>query len=291
MAVAGTIVEPLAAPKPQPVEPGPPENVADTLWDKRVHRNSGPRSDQNLVCLTVCCAAPFVICPVHCLAAWGCASCVDCLTRVPGACKNVPCCFCPCSPNSKNPLWCCAEPLGWAASFGQLHTVMALVANGAKPHTKNMAGENAFTDARREKHQHVVDWLTKWDAAGRPAPGTNRMVRDADAAERRNAGFTANDAEGCYVGACIVPILITSFWVQATAPDEMTATGVTLIFPWSYTLKRAAGAGSSRFELRAKDQDQNWDWHPSGCCFWGSPGWWAIKVVPSCRQCCCAKFE
>ena len=87
----------------------------DALWDRNSHPNQGPRADQNLLCLTVCCAGPWLVCPVHCLSAWGCADCVGRLTAVAPCCKDVPCC--PCSPNSKNPLWCCAEPLGWASSF------------------------------------------------------------------------------------------------------------------------------------------------------------------------------
>ena len=134
------------------------------LFDPAAHANGGPRTDQSLPCLTICCAAPFAICPTHCLSAWGCASAVNCLTSMP--CKHVPCT--PCDPNSKNPLWCCAEPLGWASSFGQLHTVMVLVKNGANPDTYNAASQNAYTDAARERHAHVVEWLNAWEAAGRP---------------------------------------------------------------------------------------------------------------------------
>ena len=63
-----------------------------------------------------------------------------------------------------------------------------------------------------------------------------------------------------------------------------THRGITLIFPWSYKLKRS-DAESTKFELRAHDQNQDWFWHSSGCCFWGSPGWWAVKVVPT-SLCC-----
>jgi len=248
------------------------------LWDRSVHANGGPRGDQNLPCLTLCCGLPFALCPVHCLSAWGCADAVGALTRHP-TCRDVSCC--PCSPNSKNPLWCCAEPLGWAASLGQLHTVMALVANGANPHTKNAAGENAFTDAARKKHQHVVSWLKQWEAAGRPgAPANQAMDRGAGGAA---ANLASSQTQGCYVGACIIPILITTFWVQAQGPDEIRASGVTLVFPWSYTLKRSEHSRTV-FELRAPDQKQDWAFHNSGCCFWGSPGWWALKVVPG--NCC-----
>ena len=157
--IAGNQVAP--APQPQLM-------TRDALWDRKLHPNQGPRPDQNLVCLTIFCAGPFVLCPVHCLSAWGCADLVGMLTCLaPKPLHHVPCCIC--SPRSKNPLWCCAEPIGWAASHGQLHTVMALVANGADPHAKNGASQNAFTDAEREKHTHVVKWLKAWEAAGKPA--------------------------------------------------------------------------------------------------------------------------
>ena len=107
--------------------------VADALWDRNLHPNQGPRADQNLLCLTVCCAGPWLLCPVyclcnpypvHCLSAWGCADCVGRLTAIapcgPGlSCKDNECC--PCSPNSENPLCCAAccaaptDPLGSAS--------------------------------------------------------------------------------------------------------------------------------------------------------------------------------
>jgi len=144
---------------------GSSSGAQHSIFDRSVHANGGPRHDQNVCCTTVCCLLPFIICPTHCLSMWGCADAVDCCTSTPGF-KHIPCT--PCDPNSKNPLWCCAEPLGWAASFGQLHTVMALVKNGAVPDTMNAAKQNAWTDAGRERHQHVVDWLNLWVAAGRP---------------------------------------------------------------------------------------------------------------------------
>ena len=147
----------------------------DTLWDRKLHPNQGPRPDQNLVCLTLFCAGPFVLCPVHCLSAWGCADLVGMITALaPKPLHHVPGCIC--SPRSKNLLWWCSEPIGWAASFGQLHTVMALVANGADPHYTNASNFNAFTDAEREKHTHVVNWLKAWEAAGKPTPPARSQV-------------------------------------------------------------------------------------------------------------------
>eukprot|EP00964_Phaeocystis_antarctica_P055631 scaffold32732_cov69-Phaeocystis_antarctica.AAC.1 len=138
------------------------------LWDRNMHPNVGPWPSQPLVCMTLFCAYPFILCPVHCLSAWGCADLVGMITAlVPKPLHRVPCCptyFC--SPRSVNPLWCCGEPIGWAASHGQLHTVMALVANGADPRAKNGASRNAFDDAGENKHTHVVEWLKAWEAAG-----------------------------------------------------------------------------------------------------------------------------
>ena len=257
------------------------------------------------------------------------------------------------------------------SSFGQLHTVMSLVANGARPHTKNLAGETAVSDARRERHAHVVKWLEAWERAGKPAAPTNWDMRrttsnDAGAANGANGGgkrgFEAHDAQGCYVGACIIPCLVTTFYVQPSSADELRASyaapaprppapypppyphpsasnprtpptplhhpsrptphtstpppppsrsadsphhptsnpaanvrippmlrsGFTLFLPWSYALKRSSDPrwpNSSKFELRAADNKQDWTWHRSGCCFWGSPGWWAVKVVPT-NLCC-----
>ena len=227
------------------------------------------------------------LCPLDCLSAWGCACCVEKLTC--RACKHV-WCF-PLSLNVKNPLWCCSEPLGWAASFGQLHTVMALVGNGANPHSKNAAGNNAFDDAGREGHGHVVSWLEAWEAAGKPRPGgapaNQRMKREGNAESGGGGGgFDADDTQGCYVGACFLPIFVTAFYVQSRDKETIVAQGLTLPFvlcPWSFDLKRPVGS-THKFELRASDQNQDWSWHSSGCCLCATPGWWAVKVVPT--SCC-----
>lgn len=276
--------QPKSATKPKPpkstTKPKPHEAVlpaADNvrLWDRSAHPNGGPRDDQNIACLTIFCAAPFALCPLDCLSTWGCADAVDCITSLPG--KSIPCV--PCNPNVKNPLWFCSEPLGWAASHGQLHTVMALVGNGANPDTKNLSGNNTFTDAERERHSHVIDWLNAWKAAGRPSKHgvlPQRMGRDEAPLEPLDGHLT----QGCYIGACIVPIFVTTFWVQASSADEMTATGFTLCCPWSEKLTRIPGK-STTFKLNMKNGDsQEWDWHRSGCCFFGTPGWWALKIIP-----------
>lgn len=45
---------------------------------------------------------------------------------------------------------------------------MALVKNGADPAELNLAGNNAYSDAGRERHEHVIEWLVAWEAAGKP---------------------------------------------------------------------------------------------------------------------------
>ena len=50
-------------------------------------------------------------------------------------------------------------PVHWAATHGQLHTLMVLVENGADPFQKNLANESVCTDATRERHFHIVEWL------------------------------------------------------------------------------------------------------------------------------------
>merc|ERR1711939_410080 len=116
---------------------------------------------------------------------------------------------------------------------------MALVANGGNPYTTNGAGFNAFTDAERERHQHVVDWLRRWEAAGKPMPGNQRMERDRATERLPAAPFNTMKTQGCYIGACIIPILLTTFWVQAAGPDELQVSGLTLCIPWGYKLRRS----------------------------------------------------
>ena len=67
-----------------------------------------------------------------------------------------------------SPLWFMSQAMGWAASHGQLHTVMVLAKNGADIEKYNKAGQNARTDAERERHAHVVKWIDEWRAVGSP---------------------------------------------------------------------------------------------------------------------------
>ena len=141
---------------------GPPDLT--NIFDRTKYPNGGPRHDQDPCGVTVVCLPLMVLCPLSCLATHGCADLVDGLTSLP--CKFIPCSIC--DPNAMNPLWFCSQAMGWAATFGQLHTVMVLAKNGADLDRVNLAGFNARSDAEREGHQHIVQWYDEWVALGRP---------------------------------------------------------------------------------------------------------------------------
>jgi len=63
------------------------------------------------------------------------------------------------SPNVKMTDWFDSQPIGWAASFGQLEAVIALIECGADTMTPSKANTNAKQDAQREQHQNVVAFL------------------------------------------------------------------------------------------------------------------------------------
>ena len=136
----------------------------ETIFDPAHYANGGPRGDQDVGGVVCACAPCMVLCPLQALATCGCASAVDALTALP--CKFVPCA--PCDPNAMNPLWFNSQAHGWAASHGQLHTVMALAKNGANLEQFNLAGNNARTDAERERHYHITAWYDDWVALGMP---------------------------------------------------------------------------------------------------------------------------
>ena len=53
--------------------------------------------------------------------------------------------------------------MGWAASFGQLDAVRALIECGADPlRPANKAGNTPLSDAKRERHAHVVTFLEQY---------------------------------------------------------------------------------------------------------------------------------
>ena len=140
---------------------GPPDLT--TIFDRTKYPNGGPRHDQDPCGVTVQAWPCMVLCPLSCLAMHGCADLVDCLT-------SLPCKFIPCSeydPNAMNPLWFCSQAMRWAASHGQLHTVMVLGKNGATLDRVNLAGFSARSDAEREGHQHIVQWYDDWVALGK----------------------------------------------------------------------------------------------------------------------------
>jgi len=255
------------APAPiQPVaaRPSNPQGVNGGLWDRGVHPNGGPRDDQLLPVLTVCCAGPFALCPLECMAAWGCTEAVGCVSSLPGS--QYLCCL-PCSANVRNPLWFCSQPLGWAASHGQLHTVMALVANGGDPHACNLAGFNAFTDAERERHQHVLSWLRQWESAGKPTPGFRAMPKQP---KRADGLISTAELEGCWACTC-VPLMATAvFHKRATGPDSLLHEGC-LLWPLPIPFKehRTRQAGTNAFYKN--DEPGNLDVHPSRSCVTNGP--------------------
>ena len=82
-------------------------------------------------------------------------------------------------PNEKMVEWFDSEPLGWAASFGQLDSVRVLIEFGADPlRPPNKAGVTPMSDARRERHQHVIRFLEEYqqraEGLSTPSPGEVR---------------------------------------------------------------------------------------------------------------------
>lgn len=131
----------------------------ESLYDTSKHDNGGPRPDQNTCCAAYFCLANMIMCPLHCCAMCGWNETVETATSIP-VFNKIPCS--PCNPNAKMPLWFGSEPIGWAASFGQLHSVMVLTKAGGNPLRQNLAGQTAYSDAKRERHQHVVNWIEEW---------------------------------------------------------------------------------------------------------------------------------
>ena len=59
--------------------------------------------------------------------------------------------------------WFESEPLGWAASLGQLHALRELIVLGADPlRPPNTSGNTPLSDAAREGHQHVISFLKEY---------------------------------------------------------------------------------------------------------------------------------
>ena len=103
-------------------------------------------------------------------------------------------------------------------------------------------------------------------AAPPPPSGSLRMERDPNA-------FDAYRTEGCYVGSCCVPILLTTaFCIKPTSPDSAVASGVTfctvLPIPWSVRLNRTHG---TRLRGLVNPSDPNslaiFDFNERGSCY------------------------
>ena len=67
--------------------------------------------------------------------------------------------------------WCCAQASSWAATVGQLHTVMVLAKNGANIEQANGAGFNTQSEAEHFGYHHVVQWVDDWRSVGSPPKG------------------------------------------------------------------------------------------------------------------------
>jgi len=65
-------------------------------------------------------------------------------------------------PNMKLDRWYDPTPLSWAATFGQLKSVIELIRLGADPLIgPNKAGNTPKMDAKREKHRIIVKLFNK----------------------------------------------------------------------------------------------------------------------------------
>lgn len=103
--------------------------------------------------------------------------------------------------------------------------------------------------------------------------------------------LSAQATRGCYVGACFLPIILTTFHVTPVGEDQLKVGGCSAVFgipcPWGGTISRT---GSHRFAGNPNAADPNnyqiWDFDNMGNCFCGKDGngaplWWAVRV------CCC----
>ena len=83
-------------------------------------------------------------------------------------------------PDEKMTDWYDSEPVGWAASFGQLGALRCLIDLGAYPFTLNKAGNTALTDAEREKHKKCVKFLKEYKNKENPSHISAKSVKVRD---------------------------------------------------------------------------------------------------------------
>jgi len=63
-------------------------------------------------------------------------------------------------PNQKMGVWYDSEPLGWAASFGLIRSIIVLILHGADPlRPANKAGNTPLKDAERERYVKTASFL------------------------------------------------------------------------------------------------------------------------------------
>ena len=75
---------------------------------------------------------------------------------------------CGANANSELKCWFDSDPMGWASSFGHLPSLIALIRAGGNPFLANKSGNNALSDARRERHLHIVKFLSEFEKKQRP---------------------------------------------------------------------------------------------------------------------------
>ena len=75
-------------------------------------------------------------------------------------------------PDKKMTDWFDSEPVGWAASFGELGALRCLIDLGAYPFTVNKANNDALTDAERERHTKCIKFLKAYkESSGKKEAG------------------------------------------------------------------------------------------------------------------------
>ena len=80
--------------------------------------------------------------------------------------------------------WYDSEPVGWAASFGQLGALRCLIDLGAFPFTVNKAGNTALTDAQRERHEKCIRFLEAFKTTNDSKLALKEMESDISSDKR-----------------------------------------------------------------------------------------------------------
>lgn len=114
------------------------------------------------------------------------------------------------------------------------------------------------------------------------------IVPPLQAPEEEGGGgrIAPSSVEGCYVGMCMVPILVTCFYAYPFSETDVVASGFTLCCAWRRQLTNK-GAADHELRMIAHDQqvwafccNRNVMWGARSMC--GSPGWCAVRIFPGC---------